>query len=64
MNLFEPRQWSITNIICFKLYVFSLGLVIGGYFPETMMSLRWPLTIVILLTGVKVTHFYYFTKTN
>jgi len=62
MNLFEPRKWSITNVICFKLYLVSIGLILGGYFPDTIMNLRWPLTIIFVLTGIKVTHFYFFTK--
>ena len=62
MSIFTPRTWSWINVACLKWATFAIGLIIGAYYPEAIMKIRWPLTIIFAVCTIKVAYFFYFKK--
>ncbi|MDA3840319.1 MAG: hypothetical protein PF572_04480 [Patescibacteria group bacterium] len=53
MNLFrwsenQIRKFNIWDFVVFKIYLFSLGAIVGAYFSQFVIDYVWDFTFVVI----------------
>ncbi len=46
------QDFNIWDIAVFKLYLFSIGLIVGAYFSDFVKKRIWWVVAIVVLTGV------------
>ncbi|MBL8023650.1 MAG: hypothetical protein JNK54_05135 [Elusimicrobia bacterium] len=62
MKLLITKKWSPVDIAALKLYVFSLGMVIGAFVPAFVKNYLWVFIGVAVITGTWAVYAYWFRK--